>query len=425
MRRGLHYGWWVIGATFVVMLVSAAIRATPGVLIVPLERELGWSRETISAAVSVNLLLYGLVGPFCAAVAERLGLRWTMAVAMAALAVALLLGTGIRSPWQLVLLWGLGVGAGTGTTAMVLGSAVVNRWFATRRGAVLGALTAATATGQLLFLPLLARVTERAGWRTALLVDAVAALATIPLVLALVRESPAAMGLSPYGAAPGDAVGARRPGNPARLALAALARASRSRDFWLLGATFFVCGATANGLIGTHLIAACVDHGITEVRAAGMLATMGIFDLAGTMLSGWLTDRWDSRRLLVAYYGLRGLSLLALPHALAAPGAGLHAFTVFYGLDWVATVPPTVRLANDAFGKEDGPIVFGWLFALHQVGAGAAALGAGIIRTRLGDYHCAFMAAGAVCMVAALTAPLVARRRGHSASIVLASDGGA
>jgi len=414
MKTRIHYGWFVVATTFAVLLVSAAIRATPGVLIVPLEREFGWSRATISGAISVNLLLYGLMGPFCAAIAERIGIRRTMALAMVLLSAALLLATGMSRPWHLVVLWGVLVGSGTGMAAMVIGTAVVTRWFARRRGLVLGALTASTATGQLLFLPVLARLAEGDGWRTALRVVAAAAVAAAGIAFLFVRESPASLGLRPYGAAPGEEVGVPRRGNPAVVAVATLGRASRSRDFWLLAGTFFVCGASTNGLIGTHLIPACMDHGIPEVRAAGILATMGIFDLFGTTISGWLSDRWDSRMLLFTYYGLRGLSLILLPDALVTDGAGLNVFTVFYGLDWIATVPPTVRLTTDAFGSEDAPIVFGWVFAAHQVGAGVAALGAGVIRTRLGDYHHAFVASGMICLVAAMLALLVQRGRAGS-----------
>jgi sugar phosphate permease len=406
MRR-IHPAWRVAGATFVVLLVAAAIRATAGVLIVPFEREFGWSRATISAAISVNLLLYGLMGPFCAAIADRIGVRRTMAFAMSILAAALLLATAIKSPWHLVVLWGLLVGMGTGMVALVLGAVVVTRWFSARRGLVMGALTASTATGQLLFLPVLARVAESDGWRSAVRIVAIAALAAVALAILLVRESPAALGVPPYGAtaiAPPPARG----GNPARVAVLTLFRAARSEDFWLLALTFFICGASTNGLVGTHLIPACVDHGIPEVRAAGLLATMGIFDMFGTTLSGWLSDRWDNRRLLFTYYGLRGLSLMFLPQALIG-GSGLLVFAVFYGLDWIATVPPTVRLVTESFGKEDGPIVFGWVVAAHQVGAGVAALGAGLIRTELGDYQAAFFTAGALCIVAALLALGVGR----------------
>jgi len=399
MKR-IHPAWLVAGATFLVLLVAAAIRATASVLIVPFEQEFGWTRATISAAISVNLLLYGLMGPFCAAIASRIGVRRTMALAMGLLAGALLLATSIRTPWHLVALWGFLVGIGTGMTALVLGAVVVTRWFTKHRGVVMGALTASTATGQLLFLPLLAHVAETDGWRWSVRIVAGAALCAVVVALLFVRESPAALGVPAYGETQ-IREQPRPAGNPARVALQSLARASRSEDFWMLSGTFFICGASTNGLIGTHLIPACVDHGIPEVRAAGLLATMGIFDLFGTTLSGWLTDRWDSRRLLFTYYGLRGLSLIFLPQALTA-GSGLLVFAVFYGLDWIATVPPTVRLATEAFGKDEGPIVFGWIVAAHQVGAGAAALGAGLVRTSLGDYQLAFMTSGALCLLAAV-----------------------
>ena len=416
MRTRLHTAWVVAAVTFVVLMASAGIRATPGVLLVPLEREFGWSRATTSSAVSLGLLLYGLIGPFCAAIAQRVGSRRTMAGAMVMLAAAVLLATRVRSPWQLILLWGLFVGTGTGMVATVMGAVVVNRWFAERRGLVLGALTASTATGQLLFLPVLARLAEHQGWRWALYLVGAAAAATVPLALLLVRERPADVGLLPYGARAGAVVPAQPAGNPALVAVRTLVRASRRREFWLLAGTFFVCGASTNGLIGTHLIPACLDHGIPEVRAAGMLALMGIFDLFGTTGSGWLSDRWDSRWLLFTYYGLRGLSLVFLPHALHEQGSGLSLFTVFYGLDWIATVPPTVKLATDAFGREEAPIVFGWVMAAHQVGAGVAALGAGVIRTEMGAYRMAFMISGGMCLVAALMALAIERGRAVSSA---------
>ena len=406
MKR-LHPAWGVAGATFLVLLIAAAIRATASVLIIPLEHEFGWSRATISAAISVNLLFYGLMGPFCAALAGRIGVRRTMVLAMGLLSASLLAATSIRSPWHLVALWGFLVGIGSGMAALVLGAVVVNRWFTRHRGLVMGALTASTATGQLIFLPLLAHVAEADGWRWSVRIVAGAALLAVLLALLLVRESPAAMGVPAYG----DTVVKEPPrtvGNPVLSALQSLARATKSEDFWLLSGTFFICGASTNGLIGTHLIPACVDYGIPEVRAAGLLATMGLFDLFGTTLSGWLTDRWDSRKLLFTYYLLRGLSLLFLPQVLVA-GSGLFVFAVFYGLDWIATVPPTVRLASEAFGKDEGPVVFGWIVAAHQVGAGAAALGAGLLRTSLGDYQLAFMISGGLCLIAALLALAVGR----------------
>jgi sugar phosphate permease len=409
MKR-LHPAWTVAAATFAVLMIGAGIRATPGVLIVPLERDLGWSRATISGAISLNLLLYGLAGPFCAALAQRFGIRRIIVFALLLLAATCALATRITAAWQLMLLWGLCVGAGTGLIANVLGAVVVNRWFSQRRGVVLGVLTAATATGQLIFLPILARLAEGSGWRSALLVMSGAAVLIVPLALFFVRESPAELGLLPYGADAGEVVVPSAPGNPAANAIRTLFSAARTRDFWLLAGTFFVCGASTNGLIGTHLIPACVDHGIPEVRAAGMLALMGIFDLFGTTGSGWLSDRFDGRKLLFTYYGLRGLSLLFLPHALIEQ-SGLSIFTVFYGLDWIATVPPTVRLATDAFGRRDGPVVYGWVMASHQVGAGAAALGAGLIRTIVGDYSSAFLASGTMCLVAAVLALGIGRTR--------------
>jgi sugar phosphate permease len=396
-----HYAWTVAGLTFVVLLVAAGIRSTPGVLLVPLEEEFGWSRASISTAVAVNLVLYGLIGPFAAAVIDRFGVRRTLAAALLAVALGVGLTTLMREQWQLVLLWGVVVGAGTGFTAIVLGATLVNRWFAERRGTVLGALTASTATGQLVFLPVLAALAAREGWRAPTLLMAGLALLIAPLVALLIRDYPKDVGLAPYGGTQRDAVIAPSGGNPARAALDGLRDGLRSRPFWVLAGTFFICGASTNGLVGTHLIPACVDHGIPAVAAAGLLAAMGVFDLAGTTLSGWLTDRWDSRKLLGWYYGLRGLSLFALPAALAGPEPARWVFAAFYGLDWVATVPPTARLAADAFGRERVGIMFGWIVAAHQLGAGTAAWGAGTVRSELGAYHAAFVTAGALCLLAA------------------------
>lgn len=395
-------------ATFCVLLCAAAIRATPSVLIVPLEQEFGWSRATISFAISVNLLLYGLMGPFCAAIAGRAGIRRTMGFAMGVLAAALFAAPYVRTSWQLVVVWGFFVGIGTGMAAIVIGAVVVTRWFHTHRGLAMGILTASTATGQLLFLPILAKAVESDGWRTAVRIVAVAAVAALGMAMLFVRESPAALGVPPFGATqivPLEAASE----NAAALALRTLGRAAKREDFWFLAGTFFICGASTNGLIGTHLIPACVDHGIPEVRAAGLLATMGLFDLAGTTFSGWLTDRFDGRKLLFTYYALRGLSLVFLPRALSA-NAGLFVFAIFYGLDWIATVPPTMRLSTESFGSE-GPIVFGWVVAMHQVGASVAALGAGVARTEFGDYQYAFVSAGALCLLAALLSLAVGRVR--------------
>ena len=412
MKR-LHPAWIVAGCTFLVLLVAAGLRSTPGVLIVPLEREFGWSRSTISFAVAVNILLYGLIGPFAAAVIERFGLARTVGTALALVALGVALTPLMTQPWHLVLLWGGVVGTGSGVTALVLASTVASRWFSAQRGLVMGVLTASTATGQLIFLPFLAHLAETYGWRlVSLTISAVAALLIIPVVL-FMRDRPSDLGIPPYG---GTAVIPRvRPTvNPAARAIGALGQGLHSRDFWLLGGSFFVCGASTNGLIGTHLIPACIDHGIPEVLGASLLAAMGIFDMVGTTLSGWLSDRWDNRMLLAWYYGLRGLSLLFLPFAFDAGFAGfgfagLSLFAVFYGLDWIATVPPTVRLAAKCFGEENAPVMFGWIAAFHQAGAACAAWLAGISRTGSGSYLIAFMTAGALCLFASIMVAFIGR----------------
>ena len=412
--RRMHYAWIVAGVTFFTLLATAGIRSAPGVLIVPFEQEFGWSRATISAAVSVNLVLYGLTGPFAAALLDRIGVRATMLLALTLLATGVALTTLMTAPWQLVLLWGVVVGGGTGMTALALGATVVNRWFSTRRGLVMGVLTASTATGQLLFLPLMASIVERYGWRPAVLGIAAVALVVLPLVGLLMRDQPADVGRAPYGDDGPVRPTARSTANPAGVALRALARGVRSGDFWLLAGGFFICGVSTNGLIGTHLIPACMDHGIPEVRAAGLLAVMGAFDLVGTTASGWLSDRLDNRYLLFWYYGLRGLSLIYLPYAFDLSFYGLPVFAVFYGLDWIATVPPTVRLTANVFGKENVGVIFGWIVAAHQLGAATAAFGAGAIRTATGDYLVAFIIAGGLCVLAALMSLAVGwRRRGR------------
>ncbi len=417
----LYYGWIVIGVTFLTLLAAAGVRSTPGVLIVPLEHEFGWTRATVSAAVSINLLLYGFSGPFAAALMDRFGVRRVMLLALALLATGVGLTTVMHTAWQLDLLWGVIVGLGTGSMAMTLGAYVSTRWFAERRGIVMGALTASSATGQLVFLPLLASLVVIHGWRAATMTVSIVALAMIPIAWLFMRNDPSEIGLSPYGAppdSPDPRLEPERPAgrlaagnheinagvqtvNPAVAAVRALTDSMGVRDFWLLAGSFFICGASTNGLIGTHLIPASMEHGIPEVTAAGVLATIGVFDLIGTVCSGWLTDRWDSRYLLCWYYALRGLSLLFLPYALGTSFASMAAFAVFYGLDWVATVPPTVRLAADIFGKQRVGVVFGWIFASHQVGAATAAFGAGALRTWFGTYQGAFMGAGLLCLIAA------------------------
>jgi sugar phosphate permease len=407
-KRQLHYAWIVAAVTFLVLLVTAGVRATPGVLMVPLEGEFGWSRAAISGAVAINIALFGLIGPFAAAVIDRWGLRRVVLAAVALLCASVALTTAMRTQWQLTLLWGILVGTGTGVTSMVLAAIVANRWFDERRGLVMGILSAANATGQLVFLPLLASLAEQRGWRASAIAVASAAALLFVLVAIFMRDRPEDLGLAPYGQRPGSrgSIAAR-----ALAPLAALRFALAKPAFWILAGTFFICGASTNGLIGTHLIPACHDYGISEVRAAGLLAVMGIFDILGTTASGWLTDRFSSRHLLCGYYVLRGVSLLFLPFTLVTGAAyGLGWFAIFYGLDWVATVPPTVRLTSESFGRENTGVVYGWISASHQLGASMAAFGAGTIRTMMGDYRVAFWLAGALCVVAGLSFVTVGRR---------------
>jgi MFS family permease len=410
MRQRLHYGWIVATVTFVILLVTAGIRATPGVLMVSLETEFGWSRAVISGAVAINIALFGLLGPFAASLMDRWGLRRVVLGAVALLAISVALTTQMHNQWQLTLLWGVLVGTGTGVTSMVLAAIIANRWFDERRGLVLGVLSAANATGQLIFLPLLASLVTSRGWRSAALLVAAAASVVFVIVFVFMRDRPEDVGLLPYG----RKAGALSP-RPAMTPIAALRHAVRSRAFWILAGTFFVCGASTNGLIGTHLIAACHDYGIAEVRSAQLLAMMGIFDIIGTTASGWLTDRYSSRHLLFAYYTLRGVSLLFLPFTLQQGGGELAWFAVFYGLDWIATVPPTVRLTGEAFGRENTGVIYGWIGASHQLGASMAAFGAGTIRTIVGDYQLAFWIAGLLCVVAGLAFLTIGRRVFHLA----------
>ena len=406
----LHYAWIVAGITFIALIVTAAVRATPSILIVPLEQEFGWSRVTISFAISINLLLYGLIGPFAAGMLNRYGSRRVMMISLATLSGGVALTTLVRTSWQLVLLWGVLVGTGTGMTAIVLGATVVHRWFRKQQGLVIGVLTASTATGQLLFLPILAHFVEQGGWRIAVWMVVGAVLLALSIVLIGMKSDPSEIGVRPFGEdgiplSPEVAISS----DPIREAFSALGRGVRSIDFWLLAGSFFVCGASTNGLIGTHLIPACMDHGMPEVHAAGLLAMMGVFDLVGTTASGWLSDRYSNRWLLFTYYGLRGLALLFLPQAFDPTTHRLSIFAVFYGLDWIATVPPTVALTAKIFGRQNVGLMFGWVIAAHQVGAAAIAYLAGFIRSMDGSYDHAFILSGTACILTALGVLLIGR----------------
>ena len=417
--RQIHYGWAVLAATFLTMLVVAGAVGAPGVFILPLQKEYGWSAADISGALAIRFLLFGGMGPFAAAFMNRFGVRRMMLISLSIVIGGLLLSLGMTQLWQLVLLWGVVIGIGTGLTAMVLGATVATRWFTHRRGLVMGLLSASTATGQLAFLPLLAGLTGHFGWRAAMLLVCGAILLSATAVLLLMRDRPSDLGLPPYGER--DVHPA--PPQPASFGallmspLSILADAARVPSFWILFFSFYICGASTNGLVQTHFISLCGDYGLAAVGAASMLAMMGLFDFAGTLASGWLSDRFDNRWLLFFYYGLRGLSLLYLPFS----GFSLYSlsiFAIFYGLDWVATVPPTVKLTAQRFGPERANVVFGWIFAGHQLGAASAALAGGLSRTVWQSYMPAFVAAGLLCLIGAGLVLLI--NRGRSESFVLA-----
>jgi MFS family permease len=405
---GIHYGWAIVGVTFLVSLVTAGAMGLPGALILPLSREFGWNTEQISGALALRILLFGLMAPFAAALIERYGLKRVILSALVLISCGLLLALAMSQIWHLILLWGIVVGIGTGMTALVMAAIVSTRWFTERRGLVLGMLTASSATGQLAFLPLAAWLESHYGWRWALAPSLIGMAVAAVAVLLFMVDRPADVGLVPYGET--GKVAPPAPLTPAfSTAFRILREVSGSGAFWVLAGTFFICGLSTNGLIQTHFISLCADFGVASVTAASMLAMMGIFDFFGTIASGWLSDRYDNRALLFMYYGLRGLSLLYLPGS-SFSVYGLSLFAVFYGLDWIATVPPTVRLAAQCFGRERAGVAFGWIFAAHMIGAAVAAYGAGFSRTTLQTYVPAFYVAGAACLVAAMAVWLIDRR---------------
>lgn len=409
-RRNIHYGWVVVAVTFLTMLTTAGAMGLPGALILSLHQEFQWEISAISAALGLRIALYGFMAPFSAALIERYGVRNIVVTAVILISAGLMGARLMTELWQLMVLWGVIVGLGTGMTAMVLGAIVSSRWFTARRGLVMGLLTASSATGQLAFLPLAAWLVSEFGWRAAVLPSIGGLLLAGLLVVLFMRDRPSDVGLAPVGEKPGIApqVAPVRK-NAFGQAFAVLGEASGTRTFWMLAGTFFICGLSTNGLVQTHFISLCADFGMAEVDAASTLALMGVFDFFGTILSGWLSDKYDNRWLLFWYYGLRGLSLLFLPMS-EFSFYGLSIFAMFYGLDWIATVPPTVRLAGNRFGREKAGVVFGWVFAAHQVGAAVAAYGGGLSRTELSTYLPAFYAAGAMCLVASLLAIAIRRR---------------
>ncbi len=400
IRNRIHPAWIVAGITFGTLFATAGFRSAPSVLILPLEEDFGWRRDVISLAVAINVLLYGLTAPFAAALMERFTVRKVVMAALTTVGTGALLTIWMSQSWHLMLLWGVVVGVGTGSMALVFAATIANRWFVKRRGLVIGILTAAAASGQLVFLPGLSKLAQDPGWRASSLVIALGAYLMVPLIFFFLKEDPQSIGSAPYGAAKDWVPPVLEKGNAAKVAINTLKDASKVRNFWYLVGSFFVCGLSTSGLIGTHFIPAAHDHGMPTVTAASLLALIGVFDVVGTIFSGYLTDRIDPRKLLFFYYLLRGLSLFLLPSILFST---LHpstlVFIIFYGLDWVATVPPTVLLCRQVLTPEKGAIIYGWVFAAHQIGGAIAAFGAAVLRIKFGDYAAAFYVTGVMCVV--------------------------
>ncbi len=402
-KRRVHPAWFAAAITFLTLMASAGFRSAPSVLIMPLEMAFSWSRDSISLAISINVLLYGLTAPFAAALMERFGIRKVVMMALTSVGLGSCGTIFMTAPWHLMLLWGVVVGVGTGSMALVFAASIANRWFIKRRGLVVGALTAAAATGQLIFLPGLSYLAVHHGWRSVSIAVGGAALVMVPIVAIFLRERPSDLGVLPYGAPDGWEPPKKHSMNAGKLAIHTLKESVKVRDFWYLAASFFVCGLSTSGLVGTHFIPAAMDHGMGEVAAASLLAMVGIFDVVGTIFSGWLTDKYDPRKLLFFYYFLRGVSLFLLPSILfKTVHPSTLVFVIFYGLDWVATVPPTIMLCRSVVGPDRATVVYGWVFAAHQIGASIAAYGAARLRVHFGDYSQAFYISGFLCIVTAV-----------------------
>ena len=401
--RKWHYSWIILIVTFIAIIVAGIIRSSAGVFIVPFENQFGWSRPSISFAFALSLFLYGFSGPFMAAFVEKYGLKRMMLSSMTFLSIALSCTFIMQKEWQLILIWGIMMGIGSGLFLTVLSTQVANRWFVKRRGLAVGILTAATATGQLILLPVLATLVENYSWQTAIFLIFILSLLMIILIAIFMRNFPFEKNIAPYGSDEIIQPKTSTDSNPFSMAIHALLEGLKAKEFWLLAGSFFICGLSTSGLIGTHFISYCISYGIPVVTAAAMLSFMGIFDLIGTTLSGWLSDRFDNRWLLFWYYSLRGLSLLALPFALASGSfIWLMIFAIFYGLDWIATVPPTIGLTRQRFGLEKSAMMYGWMVAFHQVGAGVAAYYGGVFYEAFGSYKMAFLLAGGFCLLASL-----------------------
>ena len=398
-----YYGWFVLALCFLTTLTSAGVRSSPSVLIHPLEAEFGWSRMLIASAVSMNLLLFGIAAPISGWLLDRYGPRKVMLGSLTLLIVGVSGTMAMNQFWQFFLVWGVIVGLGAGGVGSVLTATIGNRWFVARRGLALGILGSASSTGQIIFLPLFMAMITYAGWRMGSMALIVVALILLPLIYVFMRDDPSQVGLEPYGAG--------QPGVASSGGVASL-RGMRSGSatitarevvthptFWLLVGSFFVCGGTANGLIGTHLIPHEIDLGIPQIAAASILGVMGGLNMVGTIFSGWMIDRVRPQRWLALVYVLRGVSLLMLPFVQNLPG--FFAFAVIYGLDWFATVPPSMAITADTFGKNNVGKVYGWIFMSHQIGAAIMASAAGALRTWMGDYQFAFLSGGFIAMIAA------------------------
>src|SRR5258706_12093892 len=391
-----YYGWLVLGISFITTLVGAGIRSSPAVFIHPFEAEFGWSRAAITSAVGINLLLFGVAAPISGWLLDRYGPRRVMVICLSLLVVGVTGTTFMQTYWQLVLLWGVLVGLAAGGVGSVLSATVANRWFVQRRGLALGILNSAGSTGQLIFIPLLMMLVVLGGWRAGSWTLVGVALFLLPVIYFFMRDDPAEVGLKPYGAKDGQPQAGQAAADDADMPLSKVFRTS---TFWLLAGSFFVCGGTANRLIGTHLIPHSIDHGIPQVNAGAIVGVMGGLNFVGTILSGWMIDGVPPRNWLALVYALRGVSLFILPFV--TNFSGFFLFAVIYGLDWFASVPPTVALTADTFGKRAVARVYGWIFLAHQLGASLMAAGGGLVHDWLNSYQFAFLAGGVMALIAA------------------------
>lgn len=402
LHRAFFYGWLVVAVAAVVVLITAGVRSAPGAFLLSMTDEPGWGTASVSFAAAAGLVVFGLAGPLSGWLMGRIGVRNVVLASLGITGAALLVTSLVREVWQLTLVFGLVSGLGTGLVASVLGPTIATRWFVKDRGLVMGIFGASNSAGQLLFVPILTSLAVLLSWRTGAIVLGVLALLLVVPVLLWVRNGPSDVGARPRGAPDGPIEPPRPPDR------GVMRRAVRTSDFWFLAGTFFICGATSNGLVGQHFIPHAVEHGFTPVAASMALAVMGVFNFIGTIASGWLTDRFDPRRLLLMYYTFRGVSLLFVPfiHDTATIGA----FAILFGLDYIATVPPTVALAADRFGAHNVGVVYGWIFAAHMLGAAIAAWVAGIVRESVGDYAAAFVAAGWIAVLAGFAALAIKAR---------------